>query len=92
MSYLKFTLWLLSLYFVYYSILILWDLFKGGARGAQQEEELTFAEPVVAVQPAFEPTGADIISPVTGSGGVSLSRLFNLAQEEAVEFTSQVAY
>lgn len=93
MSYLKFTLWLLSLYFVYYTLLVLWDLFKSRERGpGRQEQELTFAEPVSAIQPAFEPLPGDHSSAITASGGVSLRQMFNLAQDDAVEFTSQVAY
>jgi hypothetical protein len=93
MTYLKFTLWLFGLYFIYYALIILWDLLRANRTGVKPEGHvLTFAESVTAVQPAFELTAEDIKSPVFASGGVSLKQLFNLAQEEAIEYTSQVSF
>ncbi|MDB5143377.1 MAG: hypothetical protein JWQ66_2090 [Mucilaginibacter sp.] len=93
MNYLKFTIWLFGLYFIYYTIIILWDLLRTSRNGVKPEEHvLTFAESVAPVQPKFELTAEDIKSPVFASGGVSLKKLFNLAQEEAIEYTSQVSF
>jgi hypothetical protein len=93
MTYLKFTLWLLGLYFIYYTVIILWDLFMGNRNGVREEgHELTFAETFAPILPAFELTTEDIQSPVVASGGVSLKKLFNLAQEEKIEYTSQVSF
>jgi len=93
MTYLKFILWLFGLYFIYYTVVILWDLARAKRHGVQQEtSELTFAESSAPIQTAFELTADDIKSPVIVSGGVSLRQLFNLAQEEAIEYTSQVSF
>jgi hypothetical protein len=93
MTYLKFTLWLPGLYFIYYTVIILWDLLKANKDGVKQEGHvLTFAESFAPVQPAFELTMDDVRSPFVPSGGVRLKQLFNLAQEEAIEYTSQVSF
>lgn len=93
MTYLNFTLWLLGLYFIYYTVIILFDLLKANRGDIKQDEhELTFAESFAPVQPEREMTLDDIKSPVIGSGGVSLKMLFNLAQEEKIEYTSQVSF
>jgi hypothetical protein len=93
MTWIKFTLWLLSVYSIYYSANILWDLFINRTRGdVGEDHELTFAEPVRSVGPDNELTSDNIRSPVVASGGVGLKQLFFLAQEEAIEYTSQVSF
>jgi hypothetical protein len=93
MTYLKFIVWLSGLYFVYYSAMIIWDLMRSKDTAMrQQDDELTFAESFAPVRPEYELTMDDVKSPIVASGGVSLKRLFNLAQEEKVEYTSQVSF
>ena len=94
MTWLKFTLWLLSLYTIYYVALIFWDNLqsKRGESG-NDKHELTFVEDILPVKSLVEEiTGSGKESSVTFSGGVSLKQLFNLAREESVEYIKSVSF
>ncbi|MBD1395159.1 hypothetical protein [Mucilaginibacter glaciei] len=93
MSWIKFALWLSGIYSMYYAAIILWDFFRGGRSPAdERSHELSFTEHIEAVQAGPEATAEIYGSSVISSGGVSLKQLFNLAREEAIEFTRPVSF
>ena len=94
MTWLKFALWLLSIYSIYYVALIFWDNLqtKRGETGSDKHE-LTFVEDIQPVQSLVEElTASGKESSVAFSGGVSLKQLFNLAREESVEYIKSVSF
>ncbi len=94
MTWLKFALWLLSIYSIYYVALIFWDNLqtKRGETGSDKHE-LTFVEDIQPVQSFVEElTASGKESSVAFSGGVSLKQLFNLAREESVEYIKSVSF
>ena len=94
MTWLKFALWLLSIYSIYYVALIFWDNLqnKRGDSGSDKHE-LTFVEDIQPVKSLVEElTDSGKESPVAFSGGVSLKQLFNLAREESVEYIKSVSF
>ena len=94
MTWIKFALWLLGIYTIYYVALILWDILRTqqGETGSEKHE-LTFVEDIHPVKSFVEEiTGSGKESSVTFSGGVSLKQLFNLAREESVEYIKSVSY
>ncbi|BAU51952.1 hypothetical protein [Mucilaginibacter gotjawali] len=94
MTWLKFALWLLSIYTIYYVALIFWDNLRNnrGETGSDKYE-LTFVEDIHPVKSLVEEiTGSGKESPVAFSGGVSLKQLFNLAREESVEYIKSVSF
>ncbi|MGF7079032.1 hypothetical protein [Mucilaginibacter sp. UYCu711] len=93
MSWIKFALWLIGIYFTYYAALIFWDFFQSGRSPATEgSHELSFAEHIEPVRAGPEATAEIFGSSVISSGGVSLKQLFNLAREEAIEFTRPVSF
>jgi len=93
MTWIKFIIWLCGLYIFYYLVVIIWDALKNRSNqpGAIRHE-LTFSEDIKPALAAFEPDEADDANPVIFSGGVSLKQLFNLAREEAIEYTRPVSF
>lgn len=94
MTWLKFALWLLSIYTIYYVALIFWDNLRTN-RGETEidKHELTFVEDIHPVKSLVEEIiGSGKESSVTFSGGVSLKQLFNLAREESVEYIKSVSF
>ena len=93
MTWIKFALWLCGLYAFYYGWLVLWDLFRSSKLpAAEDSHELTFVE---STQPQRTETESDteyFPSALTSSGGVNLKQLFNLAREEAIEYTRAVSF
>lgn len=94
MTWIKFTLWLLGSYTIYYITLIGWDFFRSRReQTAQTVQELSFVEEETAA-----PISVDDIAPtgrepaLFSSGGVSLKQLFNLAREESVEYIKAVSF
>ena len=93
MTWIKFALWLSGCYVMYYAAVIFWDLLRNGRLPATAEShELTFVEHNEPIRPETETTSEYQGSAVMSSGGVSLKQLFNLAREEAVEFTRSVSF
>ncbi|MDT3401272.1 hypothetical protein [Mucilaginibacter terrae] len=94
MTWIKFALWLLGIYAVYYTFLILWDMLQRGRTVAgDAPEELAFvdvSEPVRQV--ADDPVEPLAESPVVSSGGVSLKQTFNLAREDAIAYIRAVSF
>lgn len=94
MTWIKFTLWLLAIYSIYYAALLTWDFLRG-KRGitTNGQDELTFVEHIEPVQ-----SHADLVdhhdqaSSVVHSGGVRLKELFNLCREESVEYIKAVSF
>ena len=94
MTWIKFAIWLLGIYAIYYAALIIWDYLRT-SRGepGSDKHELTFVEDIETVKPPIdEITGYSKESPVAFSGGVSLKQLFNLAREESVEYIKSVSF
>lgn len=93
MTWIKFISWLLGIYAVYYTAIILIDTMRGKhMNGEDHSPELTFAD---FFQPQkLEPglTASAIVSPIVSSGGLTLKQLYNSAQEEAIEFTRKVSF
>ena len=93
MTWIKFALWLSGCYLIYYAAMIFWDFIRNGhAPVSHDSHELTFVEHVEPIRPEPEPASEYHGSAVMSSGGVSLKQLFNLAREEAVEFTRSVSF
>ncbi|MBB6107822.1 hypothetical protein SAMN05421821_101265 [Mucilaginibacter lappiensis] len=94
MTWIKFALWLLGIYTLYYVALIIWDILRTN-RGdtGSEKHELTFVEDIQPVKSfADEIIASGKESSVTFSGGVSLKQLFHLAREESVEYIKSVSY
>jgi len=93
MTWIKFAIWLCGLYACYYGGLLLWDIFcTSKLPAAEDSHELTFVE---STQPQRTETESDteyFPSALTSSGGVNLKQLFNLAREEAIEYTRAVSF
>jgi hypothetical protein len=93
MTWIKFAIWLCGIYFIYYAALILWDLIRSGRQPASSEtHELTFIEHHEPIRPELERVSEFHGSAIMSSGGVSLKQMFNLAREEAIEFTRVVSF
>jgi hypothetical protein len=94
MTWLKFALWLISIYAVYYVAIILWDNLRANRGESESDKhELTFVEDIHPVQSLVEEIiGSGKESSVAFSGGVSLKQLFNLAREESVEYIKSVSF
>jgi hypothetical protein len=93
MTWIKFAFWLGGIYLAYYAALILWDIIRGSSSPVSSDAyELTFIEHVEPVRQDPEPVSEYQGSAVMSSGGVSLKQLFNLAREEAVEYTRSVSF
>ena len=94
MTWIKFALWLLGIYTIYYAAIIFWDQLRNNRTPAENSNhELTFVEDIAPQTPYSEELSvSDIESPVTFSGGVSLKQLFNLAREESVEYIKSVSF
>ena len=94
MTWIKFAIWLLGIYSIYYVALIFWDNLRN-TRGTTENDkhELTFVEDIHPVKSLVEEIiGSGKTSPVAFSGGVSLKQLFNLAREESVEYIKSVSF
>jgi len=93
MTWIKFIIWLLGGYAVYYAVLIIWDqLHRRRVSGDDTTNELTFIEhiqPAAAMPDVAAPLPP---SPIVASGGVSLKDTFNLAREEVVEYIRAVSF
>jgi hypothetical protein len=93
MTWLKFALWLSGIYLTYYSALILWDFLRSGKqREEKNSHELSFEEDIEPIREIAEPSPQIYDSSILSSGGVNLKQLFNLAREEAIEFTRPVSF
>ena len=93
MTWLKFALWLSVLYLFYYAALILWDHLRSGRQpSGENAHELTFEEDLVPTREVPDTAPQIYDSSILSSGGVSLKQLFNLAREEAIEFTRPVSF
>ena len=93
MTWIKFAIWLSGIYLLYYAALIIWDIIRSGHSPVSAEaHELTFIEHVEPIRQDPEPVSEYQGSAVISSGGVNLKQLFNLAREEAVEFTRAVSF
>lgn len=94
MTWIKFALWLLGIYSLYYVALILWDFLRTqGGYTNNEKHELTFVEDIHPVKSFLEEISGSGKEPaVTFSGGVSLKELFNLAREESVEYIKSVSF
>lgn len=94
MTWIKFALWLLGIYTIYYIALIFWDYMRiSRGNPINDKHELTFVEDIQPVKaPVEELTATGKESPVAFSGGVSLKQLFNLAREESVEYIKSVSF
>jgi hypothetical protein len=93
MTWIKFALWMSGIYLMYYSGLIFWDFLKSGKRiVSQQSHELSFEEHIEVVRETPDKAPEIYDASVLSSGGVSLKQLFNLAREEAIEFTRPVSF
>jgi hypothetical protein len=94
MTSLKFALWLISIYAIYYVAIILWDNLRANRGESESDKhELTFVEDIHPVQSLVEEIiGSGKESSVAFSGGVSLKQLFNLAREESVEYIKSVSF
>ncbi|NHA05503.1 hypothetical protein G7092_16960 [Mucilaginibacter sp. HC2] len=94
MTWIKFAVWLLGIYTIYYAALIFWDYLRTNRRETGSDQhELTFVEDVEPVKSHVEEvTGTGKDSSFTFSGGVNLKQLFNLAREESVEYIKAVSF
>ncbi|QEM07224.1 hypothetical protein DIU31_028370 [Mucilaginibacter rubeus] len=93
MTWLKFALWLLGIYSLYYAVLIFWDRQRAG-KSAQSgdKHELTFVEHIEPIK-SFIGELLDLqTSPIVSHGGVSLKEVFSLAREEAIEYIRPVSF
>lgn len=93
MTWIKFAIWLGVIYLCYYTTLILWDIIRAGRSPVSTDAyELTFTEHIEPVRHEPESESEYHGSAILSSGGVNLKQLFNLAREEAVEFTRAVSF
>lgn len=94
MTWIKFALWVLGGYAVYYTALIVWDYLRTNrGEAANSKHELTFVEDINPIKSLVEEiTGSGKESSIAFSGGVSLKQLFNLAREESVEYIKSVSF
>lgn len=94
MSWIKFALWLIGIYTIYYAGIFFWDYLRNNRSPSESNKhELTFVEDIEPeISYTEELSMSDIESPVTFSGGVSLKQLFNLAREESVEYIKSVSF
>jgi len=93
MTWIKFAIWLSGSYLIYYTALIFWDSIRSRRSPAGSDtHELTFVEHIEPVRSEPEAVSEFHGSAVMSSGGVSLKQMFNLAREEAVEFTRAVSF
>lgn len=107
MSWISFLMWVLGIYFFYYSANIGFDLLKGG-RAADVADNSLISVRVDMEDEELHPLkvsdGEEIDyfideednpvpeSPIYSSAGVSLKQLFELARSESIEFTGKVSY
>jgi arginine exporter protein ArgO len=93
MTWIKFALYLGGIYLMYYGAIIFWDYLRSGKQPQdERSHELSFEEPVEAIREVPDTSPQVYGSSVLSSGGVSLKQLFNLAREEAIEFTRPVSF
>jgi hypothetical protein len=93
MTWIKFALWLCGPYAFYYGGLVLWDLFRSSKLpAAEDSHELTFVESAEPQRTDTDSGTEYFPSALTSSGGVNLKQLFNLAREEAIEYTRAVSF
>jgi hypothetical protein len=94
MTWIKFAIWLLGIYTIYYATLIFWDYLRTKRGDTESDKhELTFVEDILPVKsPIDEVSASGKESAVAFSGGVSLKQLFNLAREESVEYIKSVSF
>jgi hypothetical protein len=93
MNWIKFILWLCSIYAFYYTAIIAWDLIRNGGSPVKNESnELTFVEHTEPAKPEIEQVKTYPPSAMVGSGGVNLKQMFSLCREEAIEFTRGVSF
>lgn len=93
MTWLKFILWVLGLYTLYYTALIFWDRLRAGKSDTTNDKhELTFVEHIEPVKSFIEEMPDPQTSPIVSHGGVSLKQMFNLAREEAIEYIRPVSF
>ncbi|MBD1385871.1 hypothetical protein IDJ75_11320 [Mucilaginibacter rigui] len=93
MNWIKFALWLSAIYFSYYGTLILWDILRGKKQPYDEKSHtLSFEEDIEPIRETAEEENRNFNSSVLSSGGVTLKQLFNLAREEAIEYTRPVSY
>jgi len=93
MTWIKFALWMSGIYLMYYGGLICWDFLRSGKKtGVLQSHELSFEEHVEPLKELPDKAPEIYDASVLSSGGVSLKQLFNLAREEAIEFTRPVSF
>lgn len=89
----KFVLWLSIIYSAYYGALILWDLLRSRKLPADERSHMiSFEDDKETVTDIAPPKPEVYDASVLSSGGVSLKQLFNLAREEAIEFTRPVSF
>lgn len=93
MNWIQFALWMGVIYLIYYAGLILWDFLRNGKKpGGEQSHEISFEEDIEPVRAIPDEQAPLYDASVLSSGGVSLKQLFNLAREEAIEFTRPVSF
>ena len=94
MTWIKFALWLLGIYSIYYAAIIFWDFLRTNRQGTVSDKhELTFVEDIEPVKSLVEEvTATGKESSFAFSGGVNLKQLFNLAREESVEYIKAVSF
>ncbi|WP_316799674.1 hypothetical protein [Pedobacter frigidisoli] len=107
MSWISFLMWVLGIYFCYYSGNIGFDLLKGGRTVGYTDEVLvavkvdTDGEDLLPVRVEDgqeidyfidEEDTPVVESPIYSSAGVNLKQLFELARSESIEFTGRVKY
>jgi len=94
MTWIKFAIWLLGIYLIYYAALIFWDFLRNN-RGetTADKHELTFVEDIEPIRSPVEEVAVPANdSSIAFSGGVNLKQLFNLAREESVEYIKAVSF
>ncbi|RZJ76324.1 MAG: hypothetical protein EOO45_02620 [Flavobacterium sp.] len=107
MSWISFLMWVLGIYFFYYSANIGFDLLKAGRAAEVTENSLVTVRVDMedeVLLPLKVSDGDEIDyfideedtpvpeSPIYSSAGVNLKHLFELARSESIEFTGKVKY
>ena len=93
MTWIKFALWLCGIYLAYYGGIIFWDIIRSGHMHREDDtHELHFVEHHEPERPEPDAEFEYFPSAITSSGGVNLKQLFNLAREEAIEYTRAVSF
>ena len=93
MTWIKFLLWLSGIYSLYYAGMLAFDgLLAGRIAVEDPAPVLTFTEEHQVKRPEPGLTQQAPVSSLFSSGGLSLKQLFNLAREEAIEYTRPVSF